>query len=339
MKKNCLLIFSACLWFISASAQDIPTLANRFIATLTPEQKLNTVFPFDNGERLNFHFVPIERKGITFNEMNETQRKSALALLRSCVSDAAYRKIETIRSLETLLKEIEKRPDNDHYRDTGNHHFSIFGIPSAETVWGWRFEGHHMSFNFSFDKTKMVSGAPSFLGSNPAVVLEGPGKGLEVLADETGEAAALLKMLTTAQRAKAITSKEAPKDILSFDKHRYDPGSPKGIAYAELDPKEQQQLLKLIKLYVNRFTKLFAEDMFTEISEAGLSKLYFAWEGDTEPGIGHPHYYCIQGPTLLIEYDNTQNNANHVHSVLRDLLHDFGGDLLLEHYQKEHKQP
>jgi hypothetical protein len=337
MKKHFVLILLCSFLMSTVYSQDIVSLASQFIKTLTPEQQLNTVFPFDSEERFNFHFVPLARKGITFNEMNTAQRTAAMALLRSCVSESAFQKIENIRQLEALLKEIEKRPADDHFRDTGNHHFSVFGIPGNNTVWGWRFEGHHMSFNFSFDKKQMTSGTPSFLGSNPGRVLDGAQKNKEVLKEETEEGAAVLASLRTDHRSKAITADKAPADILSFDKRKADAGTPKGISYAEMTPKEQQQLLQLVKVYVNRFTKLFADDMLKEITAAGLNNLYFSWEGDTEPGTGHPHYYRVQGPTVLIEYDNTQNNGNHVHSVLRDLKHDFGGDLLLEHYQAEHK--
>jgi hypothetical protein len=338
MKKLFMLVLLCSCGHLSIQAQDAVALADRFVKTLTPEQSLNTVFPFDSEERYNFHFVPLARKGITFNEMNAAQRSAAMALLRSCVSESTFQKIEAIRQLEDLLKEIEKRPADDHYRDTGNHHFSIFGIPANNTIWGWRFEGHHMSFNFSFDKKQLISGTPAFLGSNPGRVLAGAWKDKEVLKEETEEGAALLVSLSAEQRTKAITAVKAPADILSFDKRKADLGTPKGISYAEMNPAAQQQLLQLVKVYVNRFTRLFATDMLKEITAAGLEHLYFCWEGDTEPGVGHPHYYRVQGPTLLIEYDNTQNNANHVHSVLRDLKHDFGGDLLLEHYNAEHKK-
>ncbi len=75
--------------------------------------------------------------------------------------------------------------------------------------------------------------------------------------------------------------------------------------------------------------------MRDKINKAGIKNLYFAWSGSLNPGTGH--YYRIQGPMLLIEYDNIQNNANHVHSVVRDLTNDFAEDILREHYLKEHK--
>ncbi|MEO7530080.1 MAG: DUF3500 domain-containing protein, partial [Sediminibacterium sp.] len=286
--------------------------------------------------RYNFHFVPKERKGITFNEMNDAQKKAAVALMKSCLSEQAFKKTQEIMQLDLVLKELEKRKPEDHFRDPGNYHFSVFGIPSATTIWGWRFEGHHISFNFSMDKGKFVAATPGFLGSNPAVVLDGPLKGKQVLKAETNEGFALLHSLDQRQLQKAIRDTLAPKDIITFNNRKAVLEGNTGIGYAELSASQKQLMLQLINIYIHRFTQLFADDMLKEIQRAGLENLHFTWLGHTEPGVGHPHYYRVQGPTFIIEYDNTQNNANHVHSVLRDLKHDFGGDELLEHYKTEH---
>ncbi len=333
------LFFLACTCLLSVptiKAQQALTAANQFIATLTNDQKTGTVFPFDIEERYNFHFIPRERKGITFNEMNDAQKKAAINLMKTCMSEQAFQKTQEIMQLDIILKEIEKRKPDDHFRDPGNYHISIFGIPSPTTIWGWRFEGHHVSFNFSMDKQKIVAGTPGFLGSNPAIVLEGPQKGKQVLKDETNMGFALLHSLTVKQLQKAIADTAAPKDIITFNNRQAILDGTTGIGYAELTDSQKQLMLQLIDLYVHRFTKLFADDMLKEIQQAGLNNLRFTWLGHTEPGVGSPHYYRVQGPTFIIEYDNTQNNANHVHSVLRDLKHDFGGDELLEHYKTAH---
>lgn len=338
MKKiSCLLGMLLCV-LIQSQAQDILKAANQFISTLDDTQKTKTLFPFDGEERYNYHFVPYVRKGITLNEMNEEQKKAAFTLLQTCLSKQAYQKTNEIRRLELVLKEMEKRKPEDHFRDSGNYHFSIFGIPAPNTIWGWRFEGHHMSFNFSVDKNKLVAATPGFLGSNPGFVQEGPQKNKEVLKDETETGYSLLESLTSTQKNQAVIDSSAPAEIISSDKRKWLLQNPAGISYAALSPTQQQAFLKIVQLYVHRYTKLFAEDMLKEIQEAGLDHLWFAWTGSTERGVGHPHYYRIQGPSLLIEYDNTQNNANHVHSVIRDLKHDFGGDELLEHYRQAHTQ-
>ena len=333
------IIFLTTLFFFftgNIQSQGTVEKANHFIGMLNDSQKLNTIFPFDGEERYNYHFVPFERKGITFNEMNAEQKAAAFDLLKTCLSEAAYNKTKEIMQLEQVLIELEKRKPDDHFRDPGNYHVSIFGIPSAKTIWGWRFEGHHISFNFSFDKKTLTAGTPAFLGANPAIVLSGSKKGTQVLKDETDRGFALLNSLSKTQLQKTIIDTVAYKDILSFDKRNALLGDPAGIKYSELNKSQQALFLQLVSVYVHRFTTLFAEKMLKEIQQAGLDQLWFAWAGNTKPEIGNGAYYRIQGPTILIEYDNTQNNANHIHSVLRDLKHDFGGDELLEHYRNDH---
>jgi len=338
MQKQLLWLCVVLATCYTGHAQDAVTAANLFLNTLSNEQKLATVFPFEGEERYHFHFVPMERKGITFNEMNSTQQQAARQLMMASMSKSGYDKSNAIMQLEKVLIELEKRTVNDHYRDPGNYHISIFGVPSPATIWGWRFEGHHISFNFSYNKQQLVAGTPAFLGSNPAIVPNGPAKDKQVLADETNTAWTLLQSLSPEQTTKAIFAAQAPKDILSFNNRQAMINAEDGILYAELTPAQQELLRQLVNVYVNRFTRLFADDMLKEIQAAGVDKLRFAWAGDRVTGPGHPHYYRVKGPTILIEYDNTQNNANHVHSVLRDLKHDFGGDLLLQHYQTQHQQ-
>ena len=334
-KFGIVLIFSMA-FLAKTRAQQTVLAANQFLNSLSKEQQLATQFPFESEERYNYHFVPFERKGITFNDMNDAQKKAALFLLKTCLSEETYSKVAKIRELEILLKELEKRKPEDHFRDPNNYHFSIFGIPATNTTWGWRYEGHHQSFNFSFTKGIMVSGTPGFMGSNPGMILEGPRKGEQVLKEETEMGFQLLQSLNADQQKLAVYDTTAPPDILSFDKKRIEIYSGAGIRYDQLQATQQQLMLKLINLYVHRFTKLFAEDMLKDIQAAGLANLRFCWAGKKTFGPGNPNYYRVQGTTLLIEYDNTQNNSNHVHSVVRDLKNDFGGDELLEHYKKEH---
>ncbi len=320
-----------------AQKNEIVALANQFINSLDKDQKLKALFPFNEEERYNFHFVPRDnRKGISVNELNPTQKEAAKALLKSCLSGEGYRKATEIMQLEIVLKAIENRKEEDHYRDPGKYFISIFGIPGNKTIWGWRVEGHHVAFNFSAQSDSLVGTTPGFLGSNPAVVQAGPQKGKQILAEETDKGFALLHSFSTGQMKDLMMDSIAPADILTFDSRKAMIEHPAGISWTAMNDLQQQNLLRLIEIYVHRYTKLFADDMMKEIQEAGLENLRFAWAGSQQPGIGHPHYYRIQGPTLIIEYDNTQNNANHVHAVIRDLKHDFGGDELLEHYKTGH---
>ena len=336
MLRSSLLLIICVSFICHLQGQEIVNAANQFINTLDNNQKAETLFPFDGEERYNFHFVPLARKGITFNEMTDQQKTLAIALMKTCLSSQAFQKTQEIMQLENVLKELENRAADDHYRDQGNYHITIFGIPAATTTWGWRFEGHHISFNFSVDKQKLTAGTPGFLGSNPGEVLTGPKKGKQVLKDETDMGFAMLQTLSVGQLKKALIDTVAPKDILTFDNRKALIDSPAGIRYTELNPAQQQAFLSLIDLYIHRFTKLFAEDRLKDIQKAGLENLRFAWAGYTQKEAGKGTYYRIQGPTIIIEYDNTQNNANHVHSVIRDLQHDFGGDELLEHYRNAH---
>lgn len=337
MKKTIALLF--CLFGLAnfVIAQSVVKATQDFIALLDDDQKNNTLFAFDDPERFNFHFVPMARKGITFNEMNPTQQAAALNMLSLCASEKAYQVSLEIMQLEILLKALEKRSESDRYRDPGNYHISIFGVPTNHSIWGWRFEGHHQSFNFSFNEAQKGVGAPIFLGSNPAIVLEGPSKGKQLLKAETDAGFHLLHALNPEQLQKALIDSLAFKDILSFDKRNALIGNPVGISYADLNVTQQQLLMDLLQVYVNRNTKLFAKDQMEQIKKDNLNRLYFSWAGATTEALGKGTYYRVQGPGILIEYDNTQNNANHVHSVLRDLKNDFGGDLLLEHYQQSHK--
>ncbi len=323
---------------LNASAQDLLTAANKFINLLSNEQRLHALYPFDIDERFNFHFVPQDRKGISLRELNSDQRSAAFALLDRSMGEEGARKTKAIIELEGILREVEGRPVGDEYRDPGKYYITIFGTPGNKTIWGWRFEGHHISFNFSANQNKLVSGTPGFLGANPAVVQSGPNKGMQVLKDETEMGYALLRTFSEEQLKKVIFNDKAPADIITFADRKASIERRVGISYGQMNDQQKQLLLQLLRLYVNRYTKSFADNMLKEIQTAGLDELWFGWAGDTEKGIGHLHYYRIQGPTIIIEYDNTQGGGNHVHSVLRDLKNDFGGDLLLEHYKESHQK-
>jgi hypothetical protein len=336
MKKAFFVVISSFFFQLNVFGQESVVFASRFIATLSDPQKAETIFPFDVEERYNFHFVPMKRRGITFNEMSNEQNSLALELLKSCLGEDSFKKTREIMQLEVVLKELENRKPEDNYRDPGNYHFTIFGNPSANSIWGWRFEGHHISFNFSFNRKMLVSGTPGFMGSNPAIVLNGPMAGKQVLKDESDKGFSLIQSLNEMQLKKAIIDTVAFKDILTFDKRKALIGEPEGIKYSELSKVQQSLMLQLIRVYLHRYRHDFAEKMMMDIQKEGLDNIWFAWAGYTRPEIGKGSYYRVQGPTLVIEYDNTQNNANHVHSVIRDLKNDFGGDILLDHYKKGH---
>ncbi len=339
MKRSIAFVSLFLMFAFYGNGQDLVNIANKFIGSLEAKQKEIALFPFDIEERYTFYFVPRnDRKGIEMNEMNAQQKKAALDLLKSCLSLQGFDKASQIMEMEVLLKAIEKRKEGDHYRDPGKYFISIFGIPGEKNIWGWRFEGHHLSFHFSTKNNQLVAGTPGFMGSNPGIVLEGPEKGKQILKEETDLGFAMLNTLSKDALQKALIDNIAPNDILTVNHRKAMLENSVGIPFAEMTKSQQQQLLQLINLYIHRYTKLFADDMLKEIQKAGLENLRFAWAGSMIPGIGKAYYYRIQGPTIIIELDNSQNNANHVHTVVRDLLHDFGGDMLLEHYRKTSHQ-
>jgi hypothetical protein len=319
MKKINFLLIS-CSLFIQSSIkpQELVPAAAKFISMLDSSQQVRALYPFDTDERFTYHYFPVNnRKGIAMDELNDLQKQAALDLIKTCLSEQTIKKMNRIIQLEVVLKALEKRKPDDNYRDPGKYYFTLFGVPAINSIWGWRLEGHHVYFNFSANNKILVSGTPGFLGANPAVVQEGSQKGQEVLKEEREMGFALLNRLSTEELKKAIIDSAVPGDIMTATNRKAMILHPSGLRYSEMTGSQQGQFLELIRLYVYRFTKLFADNMLKEIQEAGLNNLLFSWAGNREPGIGRPHYYRIQGPTIIIEYDNTQNNANHVHTVVR----------------------
>ncbi len=319
--------------------QNLTQKANLFLNGLSPELKSRTLFKLEGNERFNMNYVPIARKGPTFHDFDQSNKQAALNLLKASISEEGYRKTNEIMELEKVLIIIEqnrfKMPDGSDMRDPLNYHFCIFGTPSAEGYWGWRFEGHHISLNFTINRGQIVSATPSFFGSNPGIVKVKEQNGKEVLKKETDLGFQLINMLSQKQLKIARFSDSAPREILTGNDRKATNLEPKGISYDELDEPQQTVLLKLLKIYVDNYEFGFSSVLFQKIIDAGFENLFFAWAGSLTKGKGH--YYRIQGPMLLIEYDNIQNNANHVHTVVRDLTNDFAEDLLYAHYKNEHK--
>jgi hypothetical protein len=312
------------------SATAMAESANKFLASLNAEQKAKASFSFGDEQRYDWHFIPKDRKGLPLKEMNEQQRKLAMEFLKSGVGAAGYQKATTIISLEPILAEIEG-PGRRFPRDPELYYVSIFGTPSAKSPWGWRFEGHHMSLNFTVVKGELVATTPLFFGSNPAEVRQGERKGLRALAGEEDKGRELIQSLDEKQRAVAIFNQTALPDIVTMNSRKADPLKPGGIAAAQLTKPQKELLSKLIDEYLARMPADVAAERSKKLKDAGMDKISFAWAGGVNKG--DPHYYRMQGPTFLVEYDDTQNNANHIHSVWRDFNGDFGADLLQAHYQ------
>ena len=315
------------------SAETMAETAKRFLASLTSDQTGKAVIPFDSDERMNWHYIPKERKGLPLKDMTPPQKHLASALLTSGLSQQGYIKATTIMSLEDVLRILEK--DNGVRRNPEGYFFSIFGEPSETGTWGYRVEGHHLSLNFTLKGGKVV-GSPNFLGANPAEVREGPRKGLRVLHAEEDLGRALLASLTPEQKKTAIVAKDAYKDIITEASRTASlKGQPSGLQASKLNANQRTLLQNILAEYANNLSQDMAQQRLDRIKKAGTN-LYFAWAGGENKG--DPHYYRVQGPDFLVEYDNTQNNANHIHSVWRDMTGDFGADLLGEHYKSSHNK-
>lgn len=304
--------------------------ANNFLAALPAELKAKATFPFEGAERTDWHYIPRERKGLSLKEMSHEQRLLAHALLSTGLSHRGYGKAISIMSLEAILAELEQ--GRGPARDSERYFVSIFGTP-GKTPWGWRVEGHHLALNFTAATDAAPSVTPSFFGTNPGEVRKGPRTGTRILAQEEDLGRALVKALNDEQRKAAIILAEAPKEIFN-DPKRVDPTKPEGLAQGKLNPDQQAMLVKLIKEYLYRCRPDVAAEEFAKIEKAGWDKVHFAWAGGIEPG--QPHYYRVQSGNFVLEYDNTQNDANHVHSIWRDFDHDFGSDLLKAHLNAAH---
>jgi TonB family protein len=312
------------------SAAAMAEAANKFLASLTPEQKAKASLDFADENRRDWTIVPRDRKGVPLKDLDENQRRLAMDFMKTGLGASGYQKATTIMSLEPVLAQLEG-PNRRFPRDPELYYFSIFGTPSPKTPWGWRVEGHHISIHFTIVKGEMLSNTPLAFGSNPAEVREGERKGLRALAGEEDRGRDLILALDEKQRAVAIFDQKAPSDILTLAKIKADPLKPEGIPAGQMNKQQKALLEKLIDEYLARMPQDVAAERSKKMRNAGFDKIHFAWAGGVNKG--DPHYYRVQSPTFLIEYDNTQNNANHIHSVWRDFNGDFGEDLLREHYQ------
>lgn len=315
--------------------QEMAAAAKNFLVALTPEQRDKARFEFNTEERKNWHFVPRERKGLPIKEMTQEQRLLVQALLATGLSNRGYAKAASIMSLEEVLATIEG--DTEHKKRNPEMYFvSIFGTPGGTDPWGWRFEGHHLSLNFTSNGAAAPSLTPSFFGTNPGEVRTGQRAGTRVLGAEEELGRTLVKMLTEEQRKVAIINATAPKEVVNAP-GRVDPTKPEGIAQGKLTAEQQAALTKLVKEYLFSRRPDVATEEWAKLERVGLGQLYFAWAGGVERG--EPHYYRVQGGNFVLEYDNTQNDANHVHALWRDFDHDFGGDLLKAHLDSGHQAP
>lgn len=315
---------------VSDSQQKLLDASNHFLNTLDFERKEKVLLPFGDNERYNFNFIPMERRGLSLKDMNGQQRIAIHNLLQVALSSQGYLKVSGIMHLEDILHILENG-ELDIDRDPELYYITFFGDPSVDEPWGWRFEGHHISLNFTSVPNELFATTPAFLGSNPAEVRSGPYTGLRVLAQEEDLGRALVNSLSNDQLSKAIIMEEAPRDIITGTDRNAILEQKEGLPASDMTDLQREMLWQIVEEYANNLKSTMANAQLEKILNAGFDQLHFGWAGGLEKN--EPHYYRIHGPTVLFEYDNVQNNANHVHTVWRDLENDFGEDLLRMHYE------
>ena len=308
--------------------------ARALLATLTDSGRTAAFLPFDSVGRRAWNYVPMVRTGLPLGAMSPLQRGLVDALLASALGPTGLATARRIVQHESILRALEQAAGRTDYerRDPTRYYTAIFGRPAGDSVWGWRFEGHHLSVNVTEVPGEAAIVAPLFMGANPARVPSGPAAGLRILAAEEDVARELMRMLSPERRRRAIVSDTTYGEILTRNDPRARALKEEGLTAAEMSAEEQRVLRRLIDVYAQRFTPRASRDQLARIERAGFGRLRFVWAGSVE--IGKAHYYRIHGPTVLIEYDNTQTDANHIHTVWRDLERDFGGDVLKAHYAK-----
>lgn len=311
-----------------ATAARMRASAQALIAGVDGGKRGRLQLPFSDAQRVDWHYTPRSRPGLSFAELDSKQRDAVHALLRTALSEIGFRKVVNIIELELVLRELEL--SGPLFRDPEKYSIVFFGTPDPRAPWAWRFEGHHLSLSFTLRGDSAVATTPSFFGANPAEVPKGPKKGLRVLAREEDEARALLALLDDGQRKAAVVDPRPYGDIVTRNADKVAPLENRGLEARAMTDAQRAQLMKLIEVYTDNFEPALKAARQARVADGDAGAIRFAWAGPTERK--RPHYYRIQGPKFLIEYDSSQNDGNHIHTVWRDFDGDFGRDLLREHH-------
>lgn len=324
----CLVILIlACSFGMVHVKSPIVSGALSLIDSFNPEQKKMAMLDFGDEDRTTWTYLPAQnRRGLPLKKMQPNQKKLVNDFLRLHLSEMGYKKTQDVIALEQILFEME----GSSKRDTELYFLSFFGNPQKDHIWGWSFEGHHVSLNFTVINGK-ISTSPRFLGSNPAEVRHGKQKGLRVLKSEEDLGMELINSMNEDQKSMAVISEKTYGEIVTASDSKVDHLGSKGLPVSRFNQKQKDLLQKLLDVYIYYLTDELAAERKQQIDKAGLESLVFAWAGSLNKGSAH--YYRIQGAEFLIEFDNSQNNANHVHTVWRDFDGDFGRDLIKEHYK------
>jgi hypothetical protein len=309
------------------AAQRIADAAERFLTSLDDSQRRQVLIAYDSANRLDWHYIPRSRPGLSLGEMRTSQSDAARALFASVLSERGLQLLDGVRLLEGVLREQQ-----GSWRDPGRYYVSVFGRPGT-FPWGWRFEGHHLSLNVALPAAGRIAVTPFFVGAHPATVREGPNRGFRLLGTSEDLARQIMAGLNAQQRQAAIIANRSFGEIVASPQREQDLGGPRGLPLAEMTGEQRN----LVEALMDRFLGTLAPDLVAaqkrRVLEQGIAAFRFAWAGSLTPG--EAHYFRVHGPATVIEHDNTQNGANHIHTVWRDLAADFGRDALADHYRQQ----
>ncbi len=319
----------------TTSARQMAEASSRFLESLSPDQKAKATFDYLDGERVFWYYPPMNRHGLALRDMEPGQRELAYAVMASGLTADSYQKAKLIIEHEAVLGPLEKEQGVVSFvRDPELYYFTVFGDPSGADPWGWRVEGHHVSLHFSIWGGKVISMTPFFFGANPADVRSGPKSGLRILGARQDMALELMNSFDAGQRSKALLYDKAPFDILTYNSSKVSLPGEQGLKAAKMSETQKKMLKTLVAEYVNQVRSDLAEQKLAALEEEGYDRLHWAWAGPAKAG--EEHYYRIHGGNFVIEYDNRQNGANHIHSVWRDVENDFASDVMREHLLMYH---
>lgn len=322
-------------WLAPATAGQMRAAAAAFLDSLSPEQKSQATAPFDSPDHREWTYLPGPRPGLALADMSDDQRERALRLLDTGLSEQGGASARGIMALESTLRHLEEQQGlNADHRDPRYFWFRVLGDPRGEAPWAWRANGHHLAVHLTI-VGDAVAATPQFFGANPARV---PTTGHRTLPAEEDRARELLASLDADQRTVAVSGPIAPDDILTRRDPLADPTRiAAGLEYSQLRLAQRDLLGALVHQYVDRVAPEIADLSWRRITDVGVEAIRFTWAGSDVVGEGH--YYAVTGPTFLLEYDNVQNNNNHIHSVWRDIDHDWGHDILQSHYAHDAHPP
>lgn len=315
-----------------AVAAEMARAGNAWLGLLSDSQRRAAQLAWAGRARRDWHYVPRSRPGVALRDMTSAQTAAAWDLLGTLLSARGLDQVRGQLQIEQVLGEMT---GSLRFRDPGNYALVVFGDPSGQAPWAWRFEGHHLSLSVVVGPEHGVGVTPVFFGANPARVPNGHAHaGFRLIGAEEDAAFGLVRSLEGPLRTQTIIAERALGDIVSGPGREVSLQRTEGIPVSRLGGVQQSGVMQILQLYAGTMRDEIATAAMTRLREAGLDTLHFAWAGSLEPG--RPHYFRIHGPTALIEYDNTQDGANHVHSVWIDPRGMFGQDMLQRHYRNAH---